>query len=196
MNTLLVFAKEPILGKVKTRVAAMSSPEFALRLYQRLLKDTLDVCRNIPADRMLFIDGFSTHKKHWTHGFKVFSQEGSDLGQKMTKAFTLAFKSGQKKVVIIGTDCPDIKEDHIELAFRQLCEHDVVIGPAKDGGYYLLGFKEMHQELFLDIPWSTSGVLSKTMKRINQMNLSFSILPVLSDVDELKDVPFPLLKEL
>ncbi|MBC7628616.1 TIGR04282 family arsenosugar biosynthesis glycosyltransferase, partial [Ferruginibacter sp.] len=115
-------------------------------------------------------------------------QSGNDLGEKMKNAFVQLFKSGYKRVVIIGTDCPGINENILKTAFGEFNNSDVVIGPATDGGYYLLGMKEMHNDLFEKIDWSTSTVLPSTKERCNKSNLSYSLVTALSDVDEEKDL--------
>ncbi len=107
----------------------------------------------------------------------------------MSHAFDQLFKKGYEKVVIIGSDCPGLTTNHMEEAFVSLDHHDVVIGPAHDGGYYLLGMKELHPKLFENKNWSTASVFNDTMTTINMLELSCHQLEKLTDVDEEKDIP-------
>ncbi len=106
----------------------------------------------------------------------------------MKNAFSLIFQKGYDKAVIIGTDCPDSSEGLIMNAFAYLHLHDVVIGPAEDGGYYLLGIKHLYPWLFENIQWSTNSVLSETLNKCAALQLDYSLLPVLKDIDEEKDL--------
>jgi rSAM/selenodomain-associated transferase 1 len=188
-NALIIFMKNPVKGKVKTRLAATIGDDMALLIYQKLLKHTLNIAEHVAADKFIFFSdavdetiGFANSPVHNE------VQSGNDLGEKMKNAFVQLFKSGYKRVVIIGTDCPGINENILETAFGEFNNSDVVIGPATDGGYYLLGMKEMHNDLFEKIDWSTSTVLPSTKERCNKNNLSYSLVTALSDVDEKKDL--------
>ena len=107
----------------------------------------------------------------------------------MFNAFDLLFKKGFERVVIIGSDCPGLSSKHINNAFAELNNVDVVIGPAKDGGYYLLGMKKLHSAIFNGKNWSTDAVFKETIKSIDELQLTFSKLETLTDVDEEKDIP-------
>ena len=188
-NAVIIFIKNPVKGKVKTRLAATIGDDMALATYRKLLKHTLNIVEHVAADKFIFFSdsidesiGYANTPVHKT------VQSGNDLGEKMKKAFVQLFKSGYKRVSIIGTDCPGITANILEGTYSKLNNSDVVIGPANDGGYYLLGIKEMHSALFEKIAWSTSAVLQSTIERCNTNNLSYSLLLALSDVDEEKDL--------
>lgn len=188
-NALIIFIKNPVKGKVKTRLAITIGDDMALAIYQKLLKHTLNIVEHIAADKFIFFSdaidesiGYSNTPVH-----KVV-QSGNDLGEKMKSAFVQLFKTGYKRITIIGTDCPGITANILEGAFSKLNNSDVVIGPANDGGYYLLGIKEMYNYLFEKIAWSTSAVLHSTIERCKTNNLSYCLLTALSDVDEEEDL--------
>ena len=115
-------------------------------------------------------------------------QIGKNLGEKMLNAFRFVFKNDVNKTIIIGTDLPDISSAIIKNTFTLLDEFDVVVGPATDGGYYLLGMKKIFKELFIDLPWSTDKLFNRTLQVINKLNLEVSILPELSDIDTENDL--------
>ena len=123
-------------------------------------------------------------------GSKFFfsAQEGGDLGSRMKNAFDKVFSTGAEKVIIIGSDIPDLTAEIINNAFAYLDTSDVVIGPSKDGGFYLLGMKIMHEELFEGIEYSTAKVFSETLSRLRELNLSCKLLPELQDIDTEEDL--------
>ena len=165
-EALIIFAKIPEAGKVKTRLAATIGNEAALEVYKQLLILTASVTIGLPMDKFVFYSDHIIHQDTWEE--KFFSkrvQLGKDLGQKMDNAFEDLFERGYSKIVIIGTDCPELNAGIITNAFTFLDTRDVVIGPAQDGGYYLLGMNQSHTTLFQDIPWSTSSVLKETIDR-------------------------------
>lgn len=188
-NALIIFIKNPVKGKVKTRLAATIGDDMALAIYQKLLKHTLNIAEHVTADKFIFFsDAIDETIGDVNAPFYYKIQSGNDLGEKMKNAFVQLFKSGYKRVVIIGTDCPGINENILKTAFGEFNNSDVVIGPATDGGYYLLGMKEMHNDLFEKIDWSTSVVLHSTIECYNKSNLSYSLLTALRNVDEQKDL--------
>jgi len=188
-DALLIFAKNPEAGKVKTRLAASMGNEVALAIYNQLLLHTVSVTRYLPFDKFVFYSSYIDEHDIWDskHYYKK-AQQGNDLGERMKSAFASIFYNGYDNAVIIGTDCPDLNAEIIESAFTSLQTYDVVIGPAEDGGYYLLGMKEMHGKLFEDIEWSTSKVLHCTLDKCAASQLSYYLLPVLNDIDEEKDL--------
>ena len=188
-NALVIFIKNPVKGKVKTRLAAAIGDDMALEIYQKLIGHTLNMVKNVAADKFIyFSDSVDETIGYVNTPVHKVVQSGNDLGEKMNNAFAQLFKSGYTRVVIVGTDCPGINENILEKAFGELNNSDVVIGPATDGGYYLLGMKEMHNDLFEKIAWSTAIVLHSTIERCNTNNLSYSLLKALSDVDEEADL--------
>ena len=186
---LLIFARHPEAGKVKTRLAATMGNEAALCIYTQLLKHTVSITKDLPVDKFLFYADEVVPEDLWhaAHYFKDI-QKGNDLGERMKHGFDNIFQKGYNKAVIIGTDCPALSAPALMNAFDSLNSHDVVIGPAEDGGYYLLGMKQPCHPLFEDIPWSTSSVLDETIKRCSALHLNYTLLPVLQDIDEEKDL--------
>ncbi len=188
-EALLIFAKNPIYGQVKTRLAASIGKETALAVYKQLLQHTLFITEYLPIHKILFYSAYLDEHDHWNSNFfekKV--QKGADLGERMKNAFTYAFQNGFEKAVIIGTDCPELDAGLIMNAFSYLNRNDVLIGPAKDGGYYLLGMKKTHTFFFEDMEWSCNKVLEATISLCTKHNLQYELLPQLHDIDEEKDI--------
>ena len=182
-SALIVFIKNPRLGKVKTRLARTLGDEKALRIYQALLSHTRLVSLGLDIDRHLYYSHFIDHNDNWSsENFDKQLQLGNDLGARMANAFQEILKR-YDKAIIIGSDCASLSPEIIKNAFGLLDENDFVIGPALDGGYYLLGMKELHQEIFQDIEWSTSSVFDRTVQKIKSLNKTFSLAPKLSDID-------------
>jgi len=186
---LMIFAKNPVAGKVKTRLAKTIGNERALEIYIQLLEHTRSITRNLNCDKAIFYSDYIEDLDIWhTAGYQQFLQKGENLGDKMQNAFHEAFRKGYKKVAIIGSDCGELSTTVIQQAFDVLLLNDVVVGPTYDGGYYLLGMKSMHQELFQNKTWSTSDVTSETLLDINRLNLSYKLLTKLSDIDDENDL--------
>ena len=186
-NALIIFVRNPELGKVKTRLAAQVGKEKALEIYIRLLQHTKEVALQTHCEKFVFATE-SLKDETWK-GFKTEYQVEGDLGVKMLDAFDHLLKKNYEKVVIIGSDCPGLLSNHINNAFAELNNFDVVLGPAKDGGYYLLGMKKLHSAIFSGKNWSTDTVFIDTVKSIKALNLTFYQLETLADVDEEKDLP-------
>lgn len=191
VNSVIVFLRNPELGKVKTRLAAEVGNEKALIVYKDMLAYTLDVVKEAGAHMHLY---FSEHIND-TIGNNIISsrktvQNGNDLGEKMNNAFCDVLNQFGGKVIIIGTDCPGINSRILLEAFDHLSNKDIVIGPAADGGYYLLGMKAAHPILFQLVEWSSSSVLQTTINRCDEYNLEYALLDELHDVDEEKDLVY------
>ncbi|MDQ2721203.1 MAG: TIGR04282 family arsenosugar biosynthesis glycosyltransferase [Bacteroidota bacterium] len=187
-NALLIFLKNLIHSQVKTRLAATLGNEAAINIYKKLLKHTHTISKNIDADKIVFYSDF-IEEDIWNNKlFKKEIQKGNDLGKRMENAFINAFESEYKKTIIIGTDCLEINKVILESAFSALDNFDIVIGPASDGGYYLLGMKKLHSFFFKNVKWSTDTVLNDTIALCNQHQLGYFLLPELSDIDEEKDL--------
>jgi hypothetical protein len=193
-NALIIFVRNPELGKVKTRLAAQIGKEEALAVYIKLLEHTQEICNSISADKYLF--GTENENDVCWDGFLNAKQQGENLGSRMQNAFEKLFVKGYEKIIIIGSDCPTLTSDNIEKAMDELENKDAVIGPAEDGGYYLLGLKKMYANLFQTKLWSTSTVYEDTIKDFKNLSLKYYILPVLSDVDEAKDIPQDWLQKI
>lgn len=185
MNQLIIFIKNPVLGKVKTRLAATIGDQRALEIYQELVEYTLTLARKVNSEINLF---FSEGILSYEIPSKKFLQEGNDLGERMKNAFATIFAQQHEKIVIIGTDCAELTTDILEESFRKLDHSDVVIGPALDGGYYLLGMKKFYPFLFENIEWSTNKVFTSTRNMAEERYLNVSILPVLRDIDTEEDL--------
>lgn len=188
-EALIIFGKNPETGKVKTRLAATIGDKAALAVYQRLLFHTAAVTGDLPMDKFIFYSEKIMHKDIWKkERFIKQTQRGKDLGERMKNAFEDLFEKGYRKIVIIGTDCPELTAGIITNAFTCLDTRDVVIGPAADGGYYLLGMTQLHSSLFQNMLWSTSTVLKGTTSRCHTLNLNYDLLPILNDIDNEKDL--------
>lgn len=187
---VMIFVRNLVLGKVKTRISQKLGDNAALEIYRTLLLFTEKVVRYLPeCDKAVFYSDFIENKDMWHHVvYQKYVQKGEELGERMKNAFEFAFSKKYEKVIIIGSDCAEISDSIIEDAFYELNSNDVVLGPAKDGGYYMLGMKQMHKELFEDIPWSTKNVLLDTINICKKLNLKYHLHPVLSDIDTVEDV--------
>ncbi|MEM7298924.1 MAG: TIGR04282 family arsenosugar biosynthesis glycosyltransferase [Bacteroidota bacterium] len=187
-SALIVFIRVPELGKVKTRLAAQVGDEKALFIYKELLDHTFKICEQCKdVDTYIFLASSSPHKLNLTSTFKVSLQRGESLGERMNNAFDQVFSKEYEKALIIGSDCAQLKVDIIERAIIELGNSEIVIGPTLDGGYYLLGMTESHSFLFQGIEWSTDTVFSSTIQKVENHNLRFTTLPVLSDIDYIED---------
>jgi rSAM/selenodomain-associated transferase 1 len=188
-NILLIFIKNPEKGKVKTRLAKKVGNEKALAVYQRLLDITQEVTQSLDCDRQVWYSNFIDEKDRWRKSeYEKRLQSGENLGVRMKEAFRQAFEDDYEKAVIIGSDCAELTDEIIKKAFRALDDTEVVIGPSKDGGYYLLGMSSFYPELFEDINWSTSTVFEKTIARVKSLNLSLQLAPALNDIDTEQDL--------
>jgi rSAM/selenodomain-associated transferase 1 len=185
-EVVLVFQKNEVLGKVKTRLAASVGKKRALEIYLQLLAKTYLALRDISVSITTYFSEFIPDNPIHTAENKVV-QVGHDLGERMKNAFAENFESGVEKVVLIGTDCPGLEGAHLIRAFEALDQSDLVLGPAQDGGYYLIGIKRRADFLFEGITWSTEWVLSQTLALAAAQGLHTSLLPVLEDIDTLED---------
>jgi rSAM/selenodomain-associated transferase 1 len=186
---LIIFCKNPELGKVKTRIAATMGDEKALAIYYKLINYTQQQTEILPFDKVVYYSNHVDREDSW--GNEVYEkdlQKGNDLGERMHHAFLESFAQRYSSVCIIGTDCIEITKAVILEAFNVLEKKDAVLGPAKDGGYYLLGMNKLHSNLFQNKNWSTDSVANDTIQDFESLKLSYSLLPILSDVDEEKDV--------
>lgn len=187
-TALIILVKNPQLGKVKTRLAKSIGDEKALEIYHQLLQITHSVSLQTNFKKYLFYSEFIDRTDEWPgNQFLKHQQIGDDLGQRMQHAFEFVFKLGHKKAIIIGSDCPTIMPQHLQQAETTLEKYDVVFGPSEDGGYYLMGMKNIIPALLENQPWSTNLLLQNSIKQLNQLKLSYFLLPVLNDIDTLAD---------
>lgn len=188
-NKLIIFVKNPEQGKVKTRLAASIGDKEALSVYEKLLAYTSAIASEVDCDREVWYSRFIPENDIWKEDeFDKKVQTGNSLGSRMSNAFEQTFQSGQyDKAIIIGSDCAELTPEMIRVAFNKLSSADFVIGPAVDGGYYLLGMKTFHSEVFEEIEWSTGSVFDNTVQKIKQMRASYTELEKLNDVDTIED---------
>lgn len=187
-QALIIFVRKPELGKVKTRLAATVGDDKALEIYNILLQHTKEIAQPVQADKYVYYHQQTETVDLWNgEGFIKKLQADAELGKKMSDAFNELFNNGYKQVIIIGSDCLQLQTGFINDAFEMLQHKDMVIGPANDGGYYLLGMNQMHYFIFEHKSWSTELVLEETMKDAIQHNLSVGLLPELIDVDTEED---------
>ena len=186
-NALIVFTRNPILGEVKTRIAKSCGDKKALNIYKKLLSNNSNLLENlINIKTLIYYDKVIENKIYRDKYEKKIQVEGS-LGYKMYCAFLDCKKKGFKNIIIIGSDCPYITPKTIELAFKKLNENSFVIGPSFDGGYYLLGMKEVRKELFENKKWGSNMVLKNTINDIKTAKKSYYLLEELNDIDYYED---------
>ncbi|MGH7143913.1 MAG: TIGR04283 family arsenosugar biosynthesis glycosyltransferase, partial [Planctomycetota bacterium] len=191
---LIVFARFPEAGRAKTRLIPLLGPTGAALLHQQLVHITLETVRRLRTQRAVSAEvrytGAPNRDMAARFGYDLTyrDQGDGDLGRRLRHAAAVAFEAGAQKVVLIGTDCPLLEADRLDQAFAALDTQDVVIGPALDGGYYLIGFKADHEELFTAIAWGGPEVLVQTMAACQCAKLTYKLLPVLSDVDHPEDL--------
>ena len=186
-NALIVFTRNPELGKCKTRLAATIGDQSALDVYRFLLDHTVKITTPVTADVYVYYSEKIKDVDIWdTSIFRKKQQQGRDLGDKMQHAFTELFEMGYQKAIIIGSDMYDISSQEIENAFLRLENNNFVIGPAQDGGYYLLGMKQLKSSLFKNKKWGTQSVLEDTIQDLTKETLS--ILPEKNDIDYYEDI--------
>lgn len=187
-KALIIFVRNPELGKVKTRLAKSVGDEKALEIYKDLLRHTHEITLDVACDKFIFYaDAINTTDIWENNLFNKELQSGIELGQKMNNAFLKLFQKGYCKIVIIGSDCPSLTTGIIEEAFAKLDEADVIIGPSKDGGYYLLGLSDLITGLFENKEWSTDKVFAGTLENIHSENKKYALLPKLADIDTIED---------
>lgn len=182
----------PELGKVKTRIAETAGAARAYEIYVELVKrcrallESLDESVEI---EVTFAEPFDFIKGQQFFGTKPFYslQTNGDLGHRMCVAAIRGFQCGANKVILIGSDCPDLTAEHIQQAIRILDEVPVVFGKATDGGYYLFGMTRVIPELFAELPWSTSELLGQSIARLTEAGIPHGLLPELRDIDTIED---------
>lgn len=187
-NALIIFQKNAEIGKVKTRLAATIGNENALSIFQYLVKYTYKFAEKTAADKFLFYSDFIENEIVLPENFEKMTQNGIDLGERMSNAFRKVFELGYKNVIIIGTDCYELNAEILNTAFEKLSENDFVLGPANDGGYYLFGMKKLEENVFKNKQWSTDSVASETLKDIEKMQMTCFETEPLNDIDTEQDL--------
>ena len=193
-SLLVVVAKAPEPGKVKTRLTPQLSPEEAAALYGCFLQDRISAVSTLDGIDLAIAftpdnagDAFAGFAKN---GLKLFPQKGGDLGERLNNIFLDRFSEGYDSVAVVDSDSPDLPAEIMLDSFDRLHtgHADVVLGPCMDGGYYLVGMRRPHPGLFDDIPWSTGAVLERTMSKAERLRLRTDLLPVWSDLDTFEDL--------
>ena len=186
-KALIIFTRNPELGKVKTRLAKSVGDESALKIYKFLLKHTVEITEKLNVDKYVFYSENMHRDDIWNPDiFRKKLQTGYDLGERMYNAFSELFGMGYEKAIIIGSDMFDLNQRDLETAFDALETTPLVIGPATDGGYYLLGMKELNSDIFQNKDWGTSTVLEATLKDLNDEK--YVLLEERNDIDYFEDV--------
>jgi hypothetical protein len=189
-GALVIFAKAPDAKTVKTRLKGALSDDERLHLYVTMMENTIRAAK-VVTTVVTFIACLPPDGVEWfsgRYGLPVFAQEGGDVGRRMDNAIGRVLSMGYGKAVIVGTDVPEMTGGVIVEAFSALDERDIVIGPAEDGGYYLIGLKKPCRRVFEDIEWSSDTVLSRTLERAREAGLSVGLVRTLRDIDRPEDL--------
>jgi rSAM/selenodomain-associated transferase 1 len=199
---LIIFVKNPELGKCKTRLAATIGNEKALNFYKNMLDRTKMLAEQVNADKAVYYSSFIDEKDLWPNQppfYKSLQNQDPDLGAKMQSAFPEAFAGGYESVCIIGSDCYALDEEAINQAFNVLGNKDAVLGPSNDGGYYLLGLNQLYPEFFTNKEWSTDSVAPDSIQDFKKLSLDYELLEELTDIDnegDLESIPNDIVLEL
>jgi len=185
-NLLIVFVKNIILGKVKTRLAKTIGDVGAFNIYYELFSITESASQKVDVDRHIYFSDVIIPSK-WEDD-KKFVQEGEDLGFRMRNAFQDGFNQGYDNIILIGSDLPNISKEIIDTGFDTLQNNDVVFGPAEDGGYYLVGMSKMNTPIFENKPWSQSELLAVTLTQLKEQQQSVGFIDTLNDIDTFEDL--------
>lgn len=183
MDAILIFTKGTDFGQVKTRLRPFLADRQSMDLHLAFLQDTLEKIKSLNLDGYLYVVGNSNF--HFSMAYPILQQSGPDLGSRLKNAFEMQFKN-YDRIVVIGTDSPDLPLERIQEAVQSLQNHDAVIGPTEDGGYYLLGLSKMIPAVFENIPWSSDQVFQKTLERLQGNKIH--ILEKHYDVDVIEDL--------
>lgn len=186
-NLLLIFTRNPELGKCKTRLAATVGDRTALEVYRFLLGHTVHITQDLKAGKAVYYSNAVWENDIWDKTiYHKKLQKGNDLGERMANAFEWGFAAGFKKIIVIGSDMYDLGTTDLENAFTVLDHHDYVVGPAEDGGYYLLGMKAYTQDLFKNKDWGQETVLPDTLNDLKNQNMQ--LLETRNDIDVYEDI--------
>ena len=195
-SALVMFAKTPLPGLVKTRLTPPLSAEEGADLYRCMLLDTIARSSSLPVDAYIAYEGDQLFFREQAPGVSLFPQQGENLGTRLEMAFEKLTALGYRARVVIGTDAPDLPLSFLEEAFRLLeAGREVVFGPAEDGGYYLVGLSCASGTLFREIPWSGPEVLARSLERAAEDGRSVALLPSWYDVDSFQDLQRPGLRD-
>lgn len=188
-NLLIIFVKNPELGKVKSRLAKSIGDVNALWVYKKLLKITKKIVIDLEFDKRVCYSDRIEREDLWNNDiFQKTLQKGDDLGLRMYNAIQDASIDSYQKTCLVGSDTIELTHKIMVKAFRFLDDHDIVLGPSFDGGYYLIGMKSPTKALFENIRWSTEVVLAETIDTIRKLKLTYALLPTLNDIDKIEDI--------
>ena len=181
--------RNPEKGKVKTRLAKDIGEDQALSVYHKLLNYTKEITKRLNCEKAVYYSDYVDDNDLWDNMiYDKHLQQGQNLGERMQDALSRAFAEGKERVVIIGSDCMELESYMIKEAFAVLDSNDVVIGPARDGGYYLLGMKKFLPTLFEGKPWSSENLLMDTILDLKKMDANYYLLKTLNDIDTIDDL--------
>lgn len=186
----MLFTRYPVPGQAKTRLIPALGADGAAALQRRMTLHTLNLAQTCDCRlQVRFCGGTVAQMRAWLGPNLDYQPQGDgDLGARMAQAFRAGFEQGDRQILIIGTDCPFIDRQTIDAAFAALTSHDLVLGPATDGGYYLIGLRKLVPELFQAIPWSSNTVCAKTVEIAEATGISYALLPELADIDRPEDL--------
>jgi uncharacterized protein len=185
---LIIFVRYPELGQVKTRIGNQIGNGKTLAIYNELLSHTFGIVAHLQCKKYIFAIGPPDIPLNLDFEHQVMQQKGNDIGERMQNSFNQMFREGFSKIVLIGSDIYELTTAIITDAFHKLDEVECTIGPANDGGYYLLGLAREIPSIFDDIMWSSEHTLDQTIRQINLKGLTYQLLPKLNDVDTLEDI--------
>lgn len=196
---LIIFTRYPVAGKAKTRLIPALGAEGAANLQRQMTEHTLAQVQTLQQQFALDVEVWfaatsarqteQQQMQNWLGNHWHYQpQQGNDLGERLLYAIQSAFVAQRQSVVTIGTDCPSLTANHIQQAFQLLSQHDLVLGPATDGGYYLIGLRRFIPDLFIGIAWSSETVLQKTVETATRLGLSIAYLDRLTDIDRPEDL--------
>ncbi len=191
---LIIFTRYPVPGKAKTRLIPVLGKEGAANLHRLMAQRTIATSHVLQKSRQLsvaihYTDSSQQLMEDWLGTDMIYHQQSEgDLGARMSAALQKSWDLGIDKVVIIGTDCPKLKAEIIAKAFDELSEQDLVLGPAQDGGYYLIGLRRIIPELFDGMKWGTDEVFADTLAIAQNLGLNIAVLPILADIDRPEDL--------
>jgi rSAM/selenodomain-associated transferase 1 len=183
---LIIFVKNIVLGKVKTRLAKTIGNTGAFNIYKQLFDITLKESIKVNCTRHIYFSDVIINAP-WPNDAK-FVQSGSDLGIRMSNAFKHGFEQGFEEIILIGSDLPEISQNIINSGFKALVQNKTVFGPALDGGYYLVGMTEFIPDIFLNKRWSQPQLLKETLKELTSLKISSGEITPLNDIDNLDDL--------
>ena len=196
---IVLFAKEPKKNNVKTRLQPYLQTGSPEGIYKAFFRDVVEIARQIECENKIIAYESENNNPEFISkiapDFKIIKQTGKDLGERMCQIFWWILHHKAHHVIIIGTDIPILPPENIQIAFQQLGHHDIVLVPSLDGGYYLIGLKKPHREIFENIGWGSTQVLNQTVSKINKMHLKAAFIPRWYDVDD-QDGLNRLMKEL